>query len=77
MHVPRNEHKQVNLFSTYWNILFFHKYRKVIFYLMLAYNKCLKEHLLAYFLSVNGKNLFIYGSFNCATTETTQQQMTE
>jgi len=41
---------------------------------MFAYNKYLMELLLAYFISVNGEKiiyLFIYGSFNCATTENT------
>jgi rRNA processing protein Krr1/Pno1 len=38
---------------------------------MFAYNEYLIELLLAYFISVNGEKISIYGSFNCATTETT------
>jgi len=45
----------MNLFATYGNNLFFHAYRRVVFYLMFAFNKYLMELFFAYFISVNGK----------------------
>lgn len=70
IHLPCNEHKQMYLFASYCNNLFFHAHRRVVFYLMFAFNRYLMELLLAYFIYVNGNILFIYDSFNCATSET-------